>query len=123
MAGRYGLAGHARLLQPRHHGVAVDLRVQLDDVHEPRALVPLHHGRRRDALDVAEQRVVARGDRGARGEDLVEPLDLADADRRRHVVEPVVEAQPVVLEPVAGVGAPLVGEALQRRRAGRGRRS
>ena len=110
------LAGHAARLQCGHHGVAVDGRVEPHDVDEPGAHVA---GRRRrgdrDAVERSEQLVVARGDRGARGEDLLEPLGLRQADGGRELVHAVVEAELVVLEPVARVGAALVGERAQAR--------
>ena len=49
-----------------------------------------------------------RATRSRSREQGVEPLDLGHADRRRDVREPVVEAQPVVREPVHVVGAALV---------------
>ena len=58
----------------------------------------------------AEQDVVARGDLGARGEDLLEALGLREADGGRELVHAVVEAEAVVLEPVARVRAALVRE-------------
>ena len=47
----------------------------------------------------------ARGDAGAAGEHLVEAAELDDPERARDVAEPVVEAEPVVVEP-AHVGRP-----------------
>ena len=70
--------------------VAVDARRQLDDVDEPRALVVVVVGERRLDVDAGEQLVVARGDPAPRRQDPVELLELADAERSRDVVEPVV---------------------------------
>ncbi len=47
-------------------------------------------------------------------ENLVEPLELTEADRRAYVVDPIVESEPGVLEPAARVGATLVPEAAQK---------
>ena len=59
-----------------------------------------------------EPRVAGRNGR-ARRENRVELLELPQADRRADVVEPVVEAEPGVLEPPARVGPALVPEAPQ----------
>ncbi len=66
-----------------------------------------------DTVDRVEQRSVAgRGSRPAR-EQIVELLDLSEADGGREVVEAVVVAETGVLEPAAGVGTALVRQALQ----------
>ena len=54
-----------------------------------------------DAVEVREQLLVALGRRGPEPENLVEPLELRDADRRGDVGEAVVVAEPRVLEPSA----------------------
>ena len=48
-------------------------------------------------------------------QDLVELLELADPERGTHVVEPVVEAEPHVLEPPTLVAASLVAQRPQQR--------
>ena len=61
-------------------------------------------------VEAGEQLGVALGDLAASLEDAVEPLELADSERGRDVVEPVVEAEPAMLEPAAAVEAALVAE-------------
>ena len=66
-----------------------------------------------DARHGGQQLAVARGHGSPLGEDLVDALDLRDAHRCRQLVEAVVVAKAVVLEPLAGVGPALVRERLQ----------
>src|SRR5581483_7574716 len=66
-----------------------------------------------DAVDVAEQLVVARGDVAPEREDLVELLDLPDAEGRADVAQPVVVTEPHVLEPAARVAASLIPQRAQ----------
>jgi len=63
--------------------------------------------------DGREEPGIARRDERPRPQDGVELLELAQSDRRADVVDPVVEAQPCVLEPAARVGPALVAEAAQ----------
>ncbi len=85
-----------------------------DDVDEPRALVLSVVGARKvEAAHIGEELRVARGNVGPRAKDVVELLELADADRGPDVVDPVVESEPCMLEPAAGVGAALVAQASQ----------
>ena len=106
--GRYGAVAIPFGRQSRHHRVAVDTGRQLDDVDEPRALVVGVVRKRCLDVDVGEQLVVDRGDTTPRGEDPVELLELADAERRREVVEPVVVTKPSVLQPARGLEPALV---------------
>src|SRR5581483_3441558 len=55
-------------------------------------------------------RAVAARRLGTAGEDLVEPLDLADPERGRDVAQAVVEAEAHMLEPAPGLGPALVSE-------------
>ena len=64
-----------------------------------------------EPVDAGEQLAVARRRRLAQREDRVELLDLAEPERGADVVDPVVEAEPGVVEPAAAVGAALVAEA------------
>ena len=67
--------------------------------------------RHRHALDVREQlRVAARG-RASQRQDRLQLLELADPERGPDVVDPVVEAEPRVVEPAAAVGTTLVAQA------------
>jgi hypothetical protein len=107
-------ARDALLLEALDHALAVDRRVELDDVDEPRAdvvlVVPercLHSG------DVRQQLGVPLRGLAAKREDRLQLLHLRDAERGAQVVEPVVEAQPRVLEPAAAVGAALVAQRAQ----------
>ena len=66
-----------------------------------------------DTRHVREKRRIAGSGGAAALEDLRELLELGEADRCAHVVEPVVEAETSVLEPAAGIGASLVAEAAE----------
>jgi hypothetical protein len=70
--------------------------------------------RQLQARNVDQQRRVPGGDRGSRLENGVELLELSEPDRGADVVDAVVEAEPRVLEPAAGVGAALVAQAPQK---------
>ncbi len=84
---------------------------QLHDVDEPRAHVVGVVGERHlDAVDVAQELAVPRRDLAPQAQDLVELLELPDPERRAHIVEAVVEAEPHVLEPAAVVAATLVAQ-------------
>ena len=61
-------------------------------------------------VEAGEQLGVARGDLAPRVEDAVELLELPDPERRRDVVEPVVEAEPAVLEPARRLEPALVAQ-------------
>ena len=73
--------------------------------NQPRRFPPSVGAGQPEALDARQRLRVERRDPRPRGEQLVEPLQLSDAERAGEVVEPVVEAQPVVVEP-AHVGRP-----------------
>src|SRR5262249_57659623 len=92
------------------HRVAVDPARELDDVDEPRALVVGVVGERKLEVEPREELRVARRDLASAGEDAVELLELSDAERRRDVVEPVVEAEAPVLEPARRLEAALVAQ-------------
>ena len=96
--------------EARHHAVAVDTGGQLDDVDEPRAHVVGVVRERRLDVDVGEQLVVDAGDGAARREDPVELLELADAERRRQVVEAVVVTEASVLQPARRLEPSLVAQ-------------
>ena len=82
---------------------------QTHDVDEPAPHVVVVVGERRLDVDARAATSAYRvGDLGARREDLVEPLDLADAERGGDVVEAVVVAEPAVQEPRARLEPPLV---------------
>ena len=57
-----------------------------------------------------EKLAVPRRDLAPQPQDLVEALELPDAERRAHIVESVIEAEPDVLEPTAVVAASLITE-------------
>ena len=115
--GQVRLARDAAVAQLRHHQVAVDLRIEL--ARRTRTTSARRRSRpgvgRPTPGDVGEQLAVARRDGRALREDLVDSLELRHADRGRHLVEAVVVAEPVVLEPLAVVRATLVRERLQAR--------
>ena len=67
-------------------------------------------GERRLDVDACEQLRVALGDLARAREDPVEPLELPDAERGGDVVEPVVEAEPAVLEPARRLEPSLVAQ-------------
>ena len=67
-------------------------------------------GERQLDVDVGEQLRVRRRDLATRREDPVELLELADPERRRDVVEPVVEAEPPVLQPARRLEPALVAQ-------------
>ena len=67
-------------------------------------------GQRRLEVEPGEELRVALGDLAPRLEDPVEPLELADSECGRDVVEAVVEAEPAVLEPARGLEPALVAE-------------
>ena len=95
-----GLALDAALCERTYCRVAVDPVRQLDDEHEP---PPLLSGgvlaRECEALDLRERLAVqVRHTRTAR-ERLAEPSQLHDAERARELVEAVVEAEPIVVQP------------------------
>ena len=69
--------------------------------------------RRLDAVDVREQLAVALSRSRAQSQDLVELLELDDADRGLQVREAVVESEAYVMEPAALVRAALVAKTLQ----------
>jgi hypothetical protein len=80
--------------------VAVHVVRQLHDVNEPAAALPVGVGTGQpEAVDAAEPLAVERRDARPPGEQLLEPFELGEAERAGDVVEPVVEAEPVVIEP------------------------
>ena len=96
------------------HPLAVGALGELDHVDEPRPPVILVVGARQDETVGAGQKlVVPRGHGAPPGENQVQLLELAQADRRADVVDPVVEAEPRVVEPPAAVGPALVAQALE----------
>ena len=102
----------AVLGEPADDLLAVGSGRQRDDVDEPRPLVLVVVGARQlEPGDVTEQLRVAAGDLTPRGEDRVELLELPEPDRGLDVREPVVEAEPRVVEPAAGIRAALVAQA------------
>ena len=109
--------------QALDRGVAVAPRRQLDHVDEPAAPVAAGIGARQvQPLDARQPLGVERGHRRARGEHLVQVRQLGDAERAGQVRQPVVEAQPVVVEPAHVRRAALVAlgvhPRLRRRRRG-----
>src|SRR4051794_16935841 len=103
-------ARDAAVAQARDDLVAVDSPWKLHDIDEPRALVVAIVGERRVDVHAVEERRVAGGDVRTAREHRVELLELADPERRREVVQPVVEAEAPVLEPRARVEAALVAQ-------------
>jgi hypothetical protein len=67
-------------------------------------------GKRRLDVDNRQELAVAVRDLPAPREDPVELLELADAERRREIVEAVVEPQAAVLEPARRLEPPLVAQ-------------
>src|SRR5207248_10133784 len=91
------------------HALARVVVGQRDDVDEPRPRVGLVvPARQLDSGKAAEELVVTPRHFRAQRKDLVELLELADADSCMQIVEPVVEAEANVLEPAAVVTATLV---------------
>ena len=93
--------------------LAVGADRKRDDVDEPRALVlgVVVARELETAIDSSSAVYRAATRRAPRGS--VELLELPEPDRGADVVDPVVEAEPHVLEPAAGVGAALVAQALR----------
>ena len=134
-AGQVGLGVDPALGEVGDHGVAVGPGRQPDGVDEPAAplLAPVgagQHEARRVAVSgrcaVVERRepLACRAPAAARPgrQHLVEALELGDAERRLELGEPVVEAEPVVVDPVHVRGPALVSLAAQAARPARGRR-
>ena len=67
-------------------------------------------GERHLEVEPGEELRVPRRDLATRGEDAVELLELADAERRREVVEAIVETEPAVLQPARGLEPTLVAQ-------------
>ena len=101
MRRQVGLRVHAALAQRQHRGVAVHARRELHDVHEPAAPVAVRVRRtgarapppRRAPRSRARPRGRARASISSRCSSCAEP------ERAGEVVEAVVEAEPVVVEP------------------------
>ena len=107
------LALHAALAQAADRLVAVDAARERHRVDEPAAHVPaLVRAGQLEALDPARAPPVGVGDAGARREHPVEAVELGQADRAGDLGEPVVEAEPVVVEPVHVRRAALVSLAV-----------
>ncbi len=92
-AGQVGAGVDAAAVELGDDAVAIDLLRQPDDVDEPAAPLGAAVGERQDrssgspspgsaAPSAAKRARVVGGDGGARGEHLVEPLELGDAERR-----------------------------------------
>ena len=117
-----GLARNPKLRQRSDAAVAVDPARQLHDEHEPAAAIAADIGTRQlQRFDARERLAIAVGDPGPRGEHLVEPLELRKAQRAGDVRQPVVEPQPIVIEPPHVGRATLVSlgvDALLERRVG-----
>src|SRR5436309_721501 len=113
MDGRHVVARlDALRLEALHDALAVDPRRKLDDVDEPRApVVGVVREWRLDAIDTPKQTGVPRGRRTTHLEHPVELLQLTDPECRLDVREPVVEADPRVVEPARVVRAALVAKA------------
>ncbi len=100
------LGRDAALAQPPDHTVAVAR--DLHDEHEPAADVAAGVLARQRDLGARQRLAVPAGHPRAGGQHLVEPLELGKAERARDVGQPVVEPEPVVVEPVHVRRAPLV---------------
>src|SRR5205085_7654186 len=88
--------------------VAADLRRDANHVDEPAHLYARARRRQRlDAFDVREPFVVARRDRRAVLQQLVEPANLRQPERGAEIVEPIVIPDAIVLQPCAVGGAAL----------------
>lgn len=107
-----GSAGHAVGVEAGDELVAIDARIESDDVDEPAHAGGF--GRDEwdgDGIDVAEALGVPGSDLGASGEDIVQPGDLAATEGGAHLVEAVVVPEADVIHPGSGVVASLIGEA------------
>ena len=108
--GRYGAVAMPSVGEARHHRVTVDAGGKLDDVDEPGALVIGVVGKRCLDVDISQQLAVDGCNGTARSEDPVELLELADAERRRDIVEAVVVTKASVLQPARRLEPALVPE-------------
>ena len=96
---RLGL--HAARGQRPDRLVAIDAVRQLDDEDEPAADVAAGVlARQLQPLEAGQRRAVPVRRAGAGGEHVVQAIELREPQRARHVGQPVVEAEPVVVEPV-----------------------
>src|SRR5829696_7728971 len=102
----------ARDAEPREAGdrrVALDIGAEADRVDEPAAPLGAAAGDRRlDPLDAGEALGVGAGQGRAPLEHAVELLDLRHSQRRGEIAEPVVEAEPAVVEPAHVDGPALI---------------
>ena len=86
---------------------------QLHHVDEPAAAVAAGvRARQLQALDAGQRLAVQRRHARAGGQHLVEALELGQPERAGDVREPVVEAEPVVVEPAHVGRAALVALAV-----------
>src|SRR6266536_6447485 len=107
---------HALAPQTVHHGGAVELRIELYYVDEPRTFVVAVAGARRlDTIHVLQQFAVTTSGCLAELEDLVKLLQLREPDRSLNVRPAIVHAKPNVMEPPTSsiVGPALIAEAAQ----------
>src|SRR5436190_17633488 len=108
-----GLGVDAALAQSGHCRVALHLGRKLHDVHEPASPVSALVGAgQTESLDVGERLRVERCGPCSLGKQLVQALELGEADGTAQIVEPVVEAESVVVEPAHVRRAALVALAV-----------
>jgi len=108
---KVGAAGNAHLCQRAHHRVTLRRRLDADDVNEP-----THSRRSRrdvrylDQLLIRQPFVVPLCDARTFGEQFFDARHLCRAQCRAHLIEPIVVAEPRVIEPRIEHIAPLVAE-------------
>ena len=96
-------------VQRAHRLVAIDAVRQLHDEHEPAApCFAVVLAGKRQALDAGERLAVGRGDALPRRRANPSRFSCATPERAGDIREPVVEAEPVVVEPAHVRGAALV---------------